>query len=288
MSYFGIFGYECTELAELDDFKIIPLSDEHRKISKLSSDQTTYHLTAFLELDDQVHNQRELVYDLKAILSFIDRKDVIIANKLKNTEQPGNLEDDYPQFIKSHYRHNGGGQVIMSDTFSKDSRKTFIEMAMKKLSDQTDPNNEVFRSAFFKTIEIFRARESFIDVDYYLLFSALESLSRAVLNNDSRNASEPIAIFLQPYGFNIVQDNPNDLFRSVSTYTHLRNALFHEGNFEKEVNINGSLIKLELSKFYSAFRGLLPLVMMRYIGFDDDHINWNSWIDRMAFKPKSQ
>jgi hypothetical protein len=203
MDHLRIFGYEFTELAELDGFKIIPLSDEHWKISKLSSDQTTYHLTDFLELDDQVINERELVCVLKAILSFIDHKDVIIANRLKDTEKPGNFESGYPQFIKSHYRHNGGEQVIMSDTFSKDSRKTFIEMALKKLSDRTDANKEVFRSAFFKTIEIFRARESFLDVNYYLLFSALESLSRAVLNDNSRNSSEPITKFLQQYGFNI-------------------------------------------------------------------------------------
>jgi hypothetical protein len=64
------------------------------------------------------------------------------------------------------------------------------------------------------------------------------------------------------------------LYRSVSTYTHLRNALFHKGIFETKVNINGSIIKLELSNFYSPFQRHLPLFMMRYIGFDDGYINW--------------
>lgn len=245
-------------------------------------------MTAFLEVDNETTiDLRQLIFDLEAVLSFIDQKDIIVANILNDSAEYDQLGDDYPNFLSGHYRHNGGGQVIMSDVFSKDSRKIFIDLAMSKLTDKSDTNNKTFRSAFFKTIEVFRAKESFIDVSYYLLFSALESLCRAVFNNySSKNCSEPIAKLLSQYGFDISQDDNTNLYKSVSTYAHLRNALFHNGKFEKEVNINGSVTKLELSTYYPQFKGLMPLVMMKYIGFDDGYINWNSWIDRIAFKSK--
>jgi len=159
-----------------------------------------------------------------------------------------------------------------------------IQKALNKLKE-SDQNQGVFRSALFKSIESFRGSESFIDVNYYLLFSALESLSRYHLDDyDSKNVSTPIAKFLKPYNFDISQDNVKNLTQSVSTYTHLRNALFHNGKLECEPNINGTYIKLEMSEYYANFSMLVPLVMLKYIGFDDGYTNWNSWLDRMPFK----
>jgi hypothetical protein len=286
----GIYGYECTKEAIFDTYKIIPVSNEHSKVSKLSSSQNTYNLTAFLEVDNEtIIDLRQLIFDLEAVLSFIDQKDIIVSNELNDSEEYDQLGEDYPKFLNGHYRHNGGGKVIMSDASSKDSRKSFIDLAMTKLTDRADSNNETFRSAFFKTIEVFRAKEPFTDVSYYLMFSALESLSRAVFNDySSRNCAEPIAKLLRQYDFDIFQDNTTNLYKSVSTYVHLRNALFHNGKFEADVNFNGSITKLKLSTYYPLFKMLMPLVLMKYIGFDDGHINWNRWIDRMMFKPKSQ
>ena len=283
----GIYGYECTREISFDSYKIIPLTNNYTEAKKLASEQHVYNLTGFLEIDEKKStNLYELIFNLEAVLSFIDQKDVILTNKYGESEGYNNLNNEFPKTLNIHYRNSGGGKVVMSDAHSTNSRENFIEMAMNKLSDLNDTNNKVFRSAFFKTIEVFRSPRNFIDVSYYLLFSALESLSRAVFSDYKSTSSKPIANLLSKYNFDISQDNVNNLYKSVSTYSHLRNSLFHNSELETEVNINGSIKDLKLSTFYPHFRRLLPLVMMKYIGFDDGHINWNSWLDRMIFKAK--
>lgn len=287
MITYGIYGYEITKIAELEDFKLIPRSQNYNEIRQLAADQDYYHLTGFLEIDENqipIPNQRGLIFYLQGILSFIEQKNVIITHPLRPHETYQKLNQDYPLKITFLRRLNGGGSLILGDTYSAESRKNCIEKALYKLKE-SDQNQGIFRSAFFKSIEPFRGSESFRDVNYYLLFSALESLSRYHLDDyESKNTSTPITKFLQSYGFNVFQDNLKNLTQSVSTYTHLRNALFHNGEFECEPNINGTYTKLRMSDYYPNFRLLIPLVMLKYIGFDDGHINWNSWLDLTPFK----
>ena len=283
----GIYGYECTRKATFDTFSIIPRYTDFRQVKSLASAEWNYHLTAFLEIPGKKQfdtDTRNLAFDLGAVLSFIDHKDVIIANFLNDSETYENLSNDFPLKLVGQKRHDGGGQVIESDTFAAKSRGDFIELALSKLSDKSDPNNDAFRQAFFKSVEVFRARKPYIDISYYLLFSGLESLSRSVFEDYSSNAARPICNLLKRYGFNIEQDNANNLQRAVSTYTHLRNAMFHNGEFEKRVNINGEDVVLKLTDYCSQFEQLVPLALIKYINFDDGHVNWESWIDGMPFK----
>lgn len=94
----------------------------------------------------------------------------------------------------------------------------------------------------------------------------------------------PISKFLKSLGFNVKQHAPNDLTRSISTYTNLRNALFHNSQTKIEIDYNGEKVELDLNDYFSYFKRLVPLVIIKYIGFDDEHIRWESWIDRQPFK----
>ncbi len=142
-----------------------------------------------------------------------------------------------------------------------------------------------FERLFLKIVEVLRARQNFIDVSYYLLFSALESLCRHIKNDFGKNCAIPITSVLQEYKFSVYQDCPKKPHQSIMTYVHLRNALFHNGKMEKEVKTpTGDVIVYTQSEYYSTFSRLLPLVLLRYIGFDDNYINWNSWLDREPFE----
>ncbi|MCH1919385.1 hypothetical protein L9G15_08080 [Shewanella sp. A3A] len=285
MKSYGIYGYQISRPAEFDGFRLTPLTDNYTEVRNKASDLYNYHLTGFLEIDEiRFSDLRALIFDLQAVLSFIDQKNVIVTNLLRGNETFENLDEDYPTKITALKRINGGGNVILGDAFSSNSRRDFIIMALAKLKE-SDVENGAFRGAFFKSIEVFRGSDSFIDVNYYLLFSALESLSRFHLNDyTSKNCSTPISKFLEPFGFDIYQDNTRELVKSVSTYTHIRNSLFHNGKFECEVNINGQMEKITIYKYYSKLKMLIPLIMLKYIGFDDGHINWNCWLDRMPFR----
>lgn len=283
MNRIGVYGYECTKEAIFENYRMIPKYTSYSKVKKLASDPNTYHLTAILEISGNV-DIRELIFMLEGVLSFIEHRDVIITNRLHTDENVNNLAEDFPTTIKAHKRHNGGGATIIADAISSKSRQQFISQAMSKLSDLSTTESKTFRSAFYKTIEVFRGRECFVDISYYLKFSALESLARAVLDDYSKSSAPPIAKLLKTYGFDIKQENLQEPHQSVMTYVELRNSLFHEGLFEARVQRDGNLVVYKLSEYSSTFSRLLPLVMIKYIGFDDGYINWNSWLDREAFK----
>ncbi|HHF2897654.1 TPA: hypothetical protein ACPJZU_000166 [Vibrio alginolyticus] len=285
----GIYGYECTVEYVFSGYKIIPLSNNYNEVKELARDSKLYHLTAFVEIEDEYHGSIDsLCFDLEAVLAFADGRDVLIRNQLRETESYDNLDQDYPLKLEGYNRRSGGGHPIMSDAFSKESRSDYVCLAMEKLKGESN-TDKCFRNAFFKSIEVFRARENFIDVSYYLLFSGIESLCRAIENDfKSNNCAAPIAKVLKAYGFDISQESLKEPFKSVMTYVHLRNALFHNGELEKEVKTPNGITTYKLSKYYSPFSRLVPLLLLKYIGFDDGYINWNSWLDRQAFRARKK
>jgi len=283
MQQFGIYGYECSRKMEFDSYTITPITTKHADAKRLAADQKRYFLTAILEFKEKQPPEvlRKLLFDLEAVLSFIDQVDVIILAQSARTEYQTDGEQKY---IVTHPRNKGCGQVIISDCFETNSRKEFIAMAMQKLEDDQHDRGKAFRTSFFKEIEVFRGRTIIMDVTYYLLFSSLEALSRAFYRKYGGNAAEPIANFLIEHGFDVEQDNYLDLKKGVSNYTELRNALFHNGKIEKTIQRNGRRIDLKLVDFHDELWRLLPFVLIKYIGFDDGHINWNGWLDRNYFK----
>jgi uncharacterized protein (DUF2344 family) len=113
----------------------------------------------------------------------------------------------------------------------------------------------------------------------------LEAYARSVLEDrESKNSSEPICKLLTNYGFDVKIENPSDLKRAVSSYTHLRNALFHNSETTAQVNMNGKNVELDIVDYLFNISQLVALVIFKAVCFDDGHINWNSWIDRQPFK----
>lgn len=281
MQQFGVYGYECSRKMEFDSYTITPITTKHADAKRLAADQKRYFLTATLEFKEKQPPEvlRKLLFDLEAVLSFIDQMDVII---LAHPSRTASQTDGDQKYIVAHPRNKGCGQVIISDCYEINTRKVFIEMAMQKLREDQEEPGKTFRSSFFKAIEIFRGRTIMIDVTYYLLFSSLEALSRACLGDYGRNASRPIAKYLKNHNFDVKQDNYADLKKGISNYTELRNALFHNGKTETTLKIDNRTIKLV--DFHDELWRLLPFALIKYIGFDDGHINWNGWLDRNYFK----
>ncbi len=221
----GIYGYQITRVIELPGFRIEPRTTDYLQAKTLARDLDTYQLTAILtgeEISD------EFLFKLEAILSFVEHLDVLITASEEETS-----EDPFLRFshsIKTHRRNNAGGEVIGDDTFFPESRAMFISNALSRLLDTQYCKQTKFDTLFFKRVEAFRQRKPFIEVTYFLLYSGLESYARAVVNDrENRNSSEPICKLLVSNGFDVQNERPDDFRRAVSTYTHLRNALFHNG-----------------------------------------------------------
>jgi hypothetical protein len=280
----AIYGFEFTREFTAAGLQFSPITTDHQAAKRLARDLRSHHLTGTV-FGEKV--DRELIYELEGVLSFIEHLDVMIlfpANESEDNQYPTDL---FEPTITTHKRNNGGGAVIGSDAFNrwKESRQQFIELALSHLRDKEFCERTKFRSLLFKCVETFRQRQPFLEITYFLLISGLEAFCRASQSDyKSSNAAIPITRQLKAYGFNVFQDKPSDLSRSISTYLHIRNALFHQGEFITTVNINNGKVELNCSKHLFNLSMLCSLTVMKAIGFDDGRTNWDCWIDRQLFK----
>ena len=275
----GIYGYHITQPIDFPGFVITPRTTDHEKAQEWARDLSSYNLTAVLEVRNTSLN--ELFY-LEAILSFIEHLDVLITHPIENTSS--DLFSNFTECITTHPRTDGGGEVICKNVLFPASRRTFIELALGKLQDKEFCESTQFNIIFFKYIETFRQRKAFVEITYFLLYSGLETYSRSVKQDFTSNSSTPISGLLNSYGFNVEIENPGDLKRAVSSYTHLRNAIFHNSKLSVSKNINGNTVEFKIEEYLYNISQLVALVILKAVSFDDGHINWESWIDRQPFR----
>ena len=278
----AIYGYEITRPICINGLSIKPISEDPEVANRLARDLNAYRLTATVTGEALPEDLR---LNLEGVLSFIEHLDVIMFPAWQFTEDGEPDVSHLPTTLGMQRRNSGGGTVVGRDVLFSTSREKFISLAVKKLNDNFFCDSTKFKSLFFKCIETFRQRSPFLEITYFLLYSGLESFARATQNdNTSRNSSTPIFNLLMSYGFDVHLENPTDLPRAISTYTHIRNALFHNGEFQKIVRLNESQVELKAVDYLFNLSMLVSLTILKVVGFDDGHINWDAWIDRQLFK----
>lgn len=278
----GLYGIQITRPIKVWGLTFEPITNDHQQAEKLARDLDLYHLTATVS---GVSLDPELCSKLEAVLSFIEHLDVLVSIPIQRIAVDESVTTLFPKSLATQRRNSGGGAVVGVDTFFPHSRAKFIELALQHLSDDAFCNSTKFNSLFFKCVETFRQRRPFLDISYFLLYSGLESYARAVREDRiSKNSSEPIYQLLESYGFKVYLEKPSELSRAISTYTHLRNALFHNSEFQATVPMNGLQVQLNTTEYFYNLSMLVSLTIMKAIQFDDGHINWDAWIDRQLFK----
>lgn len=275
----GIYGFQISKPIEVAGIKISPIATTHEKSKQLARDTSRYNLTAIAEC---ANLSEEELFLLEGILSFIEHLDVKIARPIGGETSAADL----PPVLLVQKRSSGGGAVIGEDKLFPDSRKKFIELCLKKLKDESFCKASKLNSLLFKIVETFRLRSPFIEIQFFLLFSGLEAHARAVQNDpDNRNAADPICKALSAHGFNVTQEISKNPERAIASYAQLRNSIFHRNELSTSVrNSSGEKISLNASQYYYSLSMLTSLTVMKVIGFDDGHINWDAWIDRQLFK----
>lgn len=276
----GVYGYSITRSIELDNVRILPRTTDYKTAKNLARDLDSYQLTAVLI--GHCINEKDL-FDIEAVLSFMEQLDVIVSKPIELADR--NPFAVFPEKITAHKRNCGGGVVVGDDAFFPTSRSEFSIKALGLLQDKEFCEKTGFRTLLFKCIETFRQRKPFVEISYFLLFSGLESFARSFLDErDTKNAPKVIFKLLNFYGFNVREDNPKDLKRSVSSYVYVRNALFHNGEVTSKKDINQREVEFDVIEYLPPLSRLVPLVIMKAVGFDDGSVNWESWIDMLPFQ----
>ena len=280
----ALYGFEFTRCFSAAGLLFQPVESSHAAAKKLARNLRAHEITGTVS-GPQI--SREMIFQLEGVLSFIEHLDVLVSEPESAEDAAENPDRYFESTLTMRPRNNGGGAVLGSDAFNpwRESRQQFIELCLSRLADEQFCQRTRFRSLLFKCVETFRQRQPFLEISYFLLISGLEAFARATQNDyQSKNAAVPITKTLQDYGFVVHQDNPKNLARSISTYLHIRNALFHQGDFSATVQINSDKVTLNCSEYLFNLSMLVSLTIMKAIGFDDGHTNWDCWIDRQLHR----
>jgi hypothetical protein len=283
--FFGVYGFEMTRPIVTDDVLIEPTLTESTAAMRAAQDHNRFCLTGFGKLEG---SSDETLFDLAATMTFCQQQWVIVTGPF---EKPADatlegFRQTLPWTLTFSADRRGSGALIMRDVFSPESRKDFLKLCLFRLRDGAFLQSTGFREAFFRTVEALRMTRPYVDVTYYLYFSALEMMAR-INGSDFRSNFPPVAAsFLQKLGFDVVEDDSSRRANSATTYARLRNALFHNGKFQAQFIENGSPVVLNLLDFEDYLNRLVPDVLLKVLGFDDGYINWKRWLDRMPFVAK--
>lgn len=280
----AIYGFEFTKRFEAGGVLFEPVESDQAQAKARARNIDSHCLSGFVYGDLL---SLDFVFCLEAVLSFVERLDVVVLGPFDLDFIGCQPSLYFDPVLNRGSRNAGGGAVIRSDAFGpwSESRPKFIDAILSRLSDDAFCKQTPLRMLLFRSVETFRQRRPAIEISYFLLISGLEAFCRDQQQDfHSNNAAIPIAKMLKEYGFNVFQDNVKCLPRSISTYLHLRNALFHQGKFSKLVKINEYSVYLKCTDYLFHLSMLVSLIIFKVVGFEDKHFNWDCWYDRYPYK----
>ncbi|WP_213955301.1 MULTISPECIES: hypothetical protein [unclassified Variovorax] len=278
----GIFGFEFTQPFTAAGLTFTPLYSHPPVATQVARDPDAHHLTGTVHGLNLAADQ--VIYRLEAVLSFIEHLDVRLSEPTADEAALTDPRSHFDQVQRHGRRHNGGGAVINPDWFAphQRARHDFIQRAMDRLADDAFCEATKFRLLFIKASETFRQRQPFMEVTYFLLYSGLEAYARKVQNHVGSNAVKPIVAMLKAHGFDVCAHDQKNHARSMTTYWGIRNAIFHNGELAGTVRVDNVHATLPSEEYLYHLQMLVCLTIMKAIGFEDAHRNWDCWID---YKP---
>ncbi len=307
--YFGIYGFNFSKEIRCDELglTLIPskrLTSQDR--TKKAEDRKKYYLTGIIKMDSINQEIDEKIWMMSNILTFCQQQAVIVTYDHRETEESF---PDYLDYQMGRYERQGGGNVLCIDD---KSRENLINLLCNKLQDKSFLSNTSFDKAFHYNVARWNLREQYVEIIYYLSFSALETLARknqryTKTKNVIKNAIEPFLISLgfcvcskvettccnhklnkntkPAYCLNQCRkiSNKQEFFCSSSCesvcelekFKQIRDKLFH--------NSEGYESNENFFEYAHLLDKLLPYVILKVSGFTDNYINWNGWKDLTAF-----
>lgn len=303
---FAIYGLFFTKAFSFNNFYFTPIKSnlKPQKRKKLINDRRYYNLSGFIDTPDI--NPNEFIFEMQAVLTFVQQQDVIIKEV---------LEEEIPTEYLSEFERIGSAAPF---AFYSDLQEEIIEKLYLKLIDKNDLCNQKidnsvfdsyrnceFSSLVYKVTEPFHMRKKFIELTYYLYFSGLEAFCKQYLksyypeididkNSISKNMAEMlekleinyIHIYSQDCNYNLrnkIIDKKKFLKLSLSTYSNLRNKLFHQNLFDAEVPCSMKKNDKELVQITDYENSLLRLcnaVILKYIGINNPILDCSKWYTR--------
>lgn len=114
-SYFGIYGFEISQLTEFANFIIEPVVKNYAEASKLAVNRKTFNLTAIGQFTE--NPDRQALFDLSGIMTFCQQQWVVLTN-IYEFPNDFDFQDVIPKFPPTYETTNNRptpGALILSD-----------------------------------------------------------------------------------------------------------------------------------------------------------------------------
>jgi hypothetical protein len=276
----GIYGYSFSRNFSAGGVDFFPFFGYPECLER-AKDPGAFQLTGYGRFATPSEDERKDASTADVIaagMTFIQRQHVL-AGRLVDIS-PGDSIDSFVQTevfrrsIRSANRRHTFGECILGDAFCPDSRRIFLQTFYERF--EAERSNDPLRQAFFRYIEIFKLSTPFVEIHHFLTFSALELLARSKGSyEEQRNSAVPITAMLNDLGFPAPQIE-------VERWARARNKLFHNGQLSCPDPQGGP--DINLIDQLDGITAVLCDVLLKELPFDDAHINWNRWRDRIAFR----
>ncbi len=274
----GIYGFDFMHPFTVGGIDFVPLY-KYPECEKRASDPDSFQLTGYGRFRAPTENDQDDADKVRLItagMTFIKQQQVIAM--LVDISQGDTVDafvetDAFRHPVASPMPRHALGDLVQPDAWSRNSRAEFLSTFLQRF--RVEHPGDALRQAFFRHIEIARLATPYVEIHHFLAFSALELLARSLgPYHNQKNAAVPIADLLNARGFSVQQVE-------VERWTHARNKAFHEGQLTTP-DPNGG-VDIRLADQLVPITSVLGDVLLKLLPFDDGHINWNRWRDRMAF-----
>lgn len=318
MMKFAIYGFFFDRKFTVNNFFLFEPINSNLKFlekRKLSNAKYKYNLTGFIITSTDVEIQ-DFIFSMSAALSFVQQQDVIIEH----------IINEHPkEFFDSFYERSGAGAPF---AFYPEILTEIVNKLYCKLTDFSDrcnlrtknspfdkAYNSEFSSLVYKSIEPFKMRKYLIEIPFYLYFSGLEAFCKRFLMSYfpeikiETDVSRNLANMLEKFNIEYISVNsadseynlrskeiPSDEFLklSLSTYSNLRNALFHQNLFiaqtecsNKKYKENGKekfyKTEVKITEFDFYLHRLCNAVILKYTNIENQSLDCNKWHTRLPF-----
>lgn len=308
---FAIYGFYFDREFSFNGIKFTPIGElSYQERKKIANDRNRHNLTGYIET--QVSDSESFIFSMQAVLTFVQQQDVILVRI---------TESKVPIFYKLDFERRSPGAAPYA--FYPELLEEIVQKLYEKLIDSSDPCNEKddedvfgkehnceFSSLVYKVTEPFHMRKPFIEMTYFLYFSGLEAFCKQYLKSYykellSNKAPEAIGRVLEklelPFvdvhipasNYNLknkVTDEHDFILMSVTTYSNLRNSLFHSNKFVVDVEISAQEIskdkypmkEVAITDYDGYLLRLCNAVILKYIGITNKNLDCTKWHTRFS------
>jgi len=271
---FPIYGYCPLEPQKFSNFEILPVYETEGELFSAGQSEV-FKGSALLKTEAESFNTK-LLAPLKSVMTLIEGSEV----DFRKGFFPDDLSDCKAQvasLVDESKRKKNSPFIPLDDVHGR------AEMISRVISNYTNSvSNKLMEMLTRYAMTKHCGDARFIDVKYYLLWSALEAYARNKCGDKGKKASRPVCKLLKEIGLEFVEDDATNPFRCVNVYKGIRDGLYHNSEifgFHKRKAYN-------LVDYIPALERLVLWVVAHEFGYSNKHAKLTSWVDRELLGPK--